>query len=89
MKIFDTKQAKANVALDHAQRAREEGRTILVYRQNVGALAGGFSGPVQAAAEVIESIEGAGWRLEHFTYDEEQSRHGALLLIFRRAGLAA
>lgn len=77
------KDAKANAAANHAARARDEGRTVLLYRQDVGIASSGFSGPVSGVAEVIEAIEGQGWALYQMAFDEKQSRHGGVLLLFR------
>jgi hypothetical protein len=77
------KDAKANTAASHAARARQEGRTVLLYRQDIGIASSGLSGPISAAAEVIEAIESQGWLLHQFAYDEKQSRHGGVLLLFR------
>ncbi len=78
------KEAKANTAAQHAARARNEGRTVFLYRYNVPATSSGFSGPVEGAAEVIESVEQAGWALVQVAYDGAQSKNGAALLLFRR-----
>jgi hypothetical protein len=51
----------------------------------VSATSPGFSGPISGAAEVIESIERAGWQLAQMAYDEKKSSNGAALLLFRRA----
>ena len=63
------KDAKANTAASHAARARQEGHTVFLYRQNIGATSSGFSGPVTDMAEVIESVEQAGWHLAQIAYD--------------------
>jgi hypothetical protein len=78
------KEAKASTAASHAQRAAQEGRTVLAYRYDVPATSGGFSGPIGGAAEVIESIERQGWDLRDMAYDRTQSKNGAVLLLFRR-----
>ena len=77
------KEAKANTASAHAARARREGRTMFLYRQNVPATSSGWSGPVAGVAEVVEAIEQAGWRLTDITFDRAQSNNGAVLLLFR------
>jgi len=83
------RDTKASTAAQHATRALHEGRTVLLYRQNVGANSSGVSGPVGDVAEVIEAIESQGWELTQMAYDEQQSRHGGVLLLFRRAAPAA
>ncbi len=77
------KDLKSGTAASHATRALQEGRTVFVYRYNVPATSSGFSGPVEGAAEVIESVERAGWVLMEMAYDGAQSKNGAALLLFR------
>ncbi len=77
------KEAKQNVAKSHAERATSEGHSVFLYRFNVPLSSSGASGPVSGAAEVIETIEQAGWHLAEMAYDEQQSRHGAMMLLFR------
>jgi hypothetical protein len=79
------RDTKASAAAQHAARAAQEGRTVLLYRQNVGVTSSGFSGPVGDVAEVIEAIESQGWELAQLAYDERRSRHGGVLLLFRAA----
>jgi hypothetical protein len=79
------RDSKASTAAQHAVRAAQEGRTVLLYRQNLGATSSGFSGPVGDVAEVIEAIESQGWELAQMAYDERQSRNGGVLLLFRAA----
>ena len=79
------KDTKAAVASQHAGRAAEEGRVILLYRYDVPATSSGFSGPVSGAAEVIEAIEGHGWQVAQMAYDGQQSKNGCVILLFRRA----
>lgn len=78
------RQAKSGTAASHAALAAEDGRSVLLYRFNVPAMASGWSGPIGGAAEVIEAIEEYGWRLDNFAFDRAQSSHGAVLLLFRR-----
>ena len=82
------KDSNASTAARHAARAAQEGRTVLLYRQNVGAASSGFSGPVGDAGEVIEAIESQGWELAQMAYDKRQSRNGGLMLLFRAAPAA-
>jgi hypothetical protein len=79
------KDVKATTAASHAARARQESRTVFLYRHNVPATSSGFSGPITDAAEVIESIERTGWQLNQVAYDGHQSKNGAVLLLFRAA----
>ncbi len=55
---------------------------MFLYRFNVPATSSEFSGPVEGAAEVIESVERAGWQLVDMAYDGAQSKNGAALLLF-------
>lgn len=80
------KDVKTSAAAQHAARAAQEGRTVFLYRFDIPATSSGFSGPVSGAAEVIEAAERQGWRLDNFAYDGAQSKHGAVLLLFRRYG---
>jgi len=64
--------------------AGEEGRTVLLYRYDVPSTSSDFS-PISGAAEVIESIERAGWHLSGMAYDGKQARNGAVVLLFRRS----
>jgi len=77
------KDAKANIAHQHAARAINEDRIVFVYKYAAGPTATNFSGPIAGAAEIIEAIESAGWRLHQMTYDEG-AKHGAVVLLFRR-----
>ena len=79
------REVKANVAKDHATRALREGRSVLLYRQNVPATASSLSGPVAGVAEVVEAIEAQGWRLVDMAFDGSQNKNGAVMLLFRPA----
>jgi hypothetical protein len=81
------KDRRADTAGAHAMRAREEGHEVYVHRFKLPSMTGiGYGGsPVSGAAEVIESIEQSGWRLEHISH-AEVADHGSLLLMFRPAG---
>jgi hypothetical protein len=78
------KDVKADSAKLTASRAVTEGRTVFLYRFNVPASSPAMSGPLSGAAEVIEAVEAAGWRLSDMAYDGAQSKNGAMLLLFRR-----
>jgi hypothetical protein len=79
------KQVKSELVADHARRAAEEGRKVFVLRVNPGTFDSGFTGPVNAFAEQIEAVEGAGWTLAtaSFTGDDKKASG---YFIFRRAG---
>jgi hypothetical protein len=74
---------KSGAAAAEAARARQEGRSVFLYRFNVPAASSGFSGSVSGAAEVIEAIERAGWVLSQMAFDGHQSKNGVALLLFR------
>lgn len=61
------KQAKANVATQHAQRAREEGHSTLVIRMDVprNTIEGH---PISGLAEQIEAVEACGWELKWLSF---------------------
>ena len=76
---------KTTGAAGDASRAREEGRTVFLYKFNIPGSTGIFSGPVPDAAEVIEAVENTGWSLAQMTFAEtSRKNHGAMLLLFRR-----
>ena len=79
---------KVNIAATHAARARQEGRTVFLYRFDGNASSSGFSGPVGGAAEVIESVERTRSRLvdTSVTSPGTKSKNGAALLLFRLSG---
>lgn len=78
------RDAKANTAAQHAARARDEHRTVFLYKFAVPGSTGLFSGPVPDAAEVVEAVESAGWVLVDMSYAETPRRKsGAVLLLFR------
>ena len=73
-----------------AQRARAEGRTVFLVRYELGSsdgeyTSGGSSRVLTAAAEVIESVERAGWQLSQFAYSGQAmpAQSTALVLLFR------
>ena len=78
------KDVKVSTATDAARKAAGSGRKVLVYRQNVPWSKSGWSGEVGDMGEVIEAIEAQGWRLDHMSYDGQQSSNGGCLLLFRR-----
>lgn len=77
------KTIKTNTATADAARARTEGRTVYVHRFGMPNLNSSVSSSVPGAAEVIEAIEAAGWRLEHMAHNAEDRGHGSLVLLFR------
>jgi hypothetical protein len=77
------RDVKAGTAAQHAARARAEGRTAFLYRYSIPASSGHLSGPVGGAAEVIESVEKAGWVLVDMAFDGAQRKGGSVLMLFR------
>ena len=79
------KDSKANSMASDAKRAYNEGHTVFV-AQFRGAVSHSpsLSRPIAGIAEMIESVEKQGWRLEHFTsvpYKDNMTVVG----LFRRA----
>ena len=56
------KEGRAKVAAQHAERAREEGRSVLVFLLNVP-MGTAEGTPISGVAEQIEAIEAQGWFL--------------------------
>jgi hypothetical protein len=75
------KDAKANVVRNEAERAIKEGRNVFATRLEAGWASSGVSGSISGMAEMIEAIEGIGWRMEHFSAVGDGSK---ALAIFRR-----
>ncbi len=79
------KKFKTDAAGGEALRARDEGRTVYVYRFEMPHWGSSHSGSVSGAAEVIESIEEWGWKLTHITGTAGEDNRGAFILVFHRA----
>jgi len=77
------KDAKANVVATEAARAREEGRTVFAPRLNAGSTNAGMTGSVSGWAEMIESIEAAGWALYHWSVSVDQKGRAEAYPLFR------
>ena len=77
------RDAKASTAAQHAARARNEGHTAFLYKYSIPSGLVNFSGPIAGAAEVIESVEQAGWVLVDMAYDGAARKNGSVLLLFR------
>jgi hypothetical protein len=75
------KDAKAQMVSKEAARAFTEGRSVFVARLEGGALSRNVSGSVSGVAEMIESIEAEGWRLEHLSSAGSDNSH--MLAMFR------
>lgn len=79
------KQAKIGAITADAQQAIEEGRTRFVARYWDEVVAYQGTGSVSGAAEAIENVEAAGWRLDHAAYSWVPSKNrGLTLLVFGR-----
>lgn len=74
MGLFNFPSASARIAADvqhvagQAHRAMYEGRTVFLARINTGASDPGSTGAVVGATEIIQAVEGLGWRLEQMSY---------------------
>ena len=79
------KEAKADTMRQHAGRAMQEGRQVLVVRiQTRFWSAGAFSGPMDDTAEMIEAIEGQGWHLDQMSYVMKKNDKPEGIYLFRR-----
>jgi hypothetical protein len=80
------KGAKAGGALQEAERARQDGMPVFVYRFEMPHWGSSHSGSVSGAAEVIEAIEAAGWALTQIAGTAGEGNRGAFVMIFRPTG---
>jgi hypothetical protein len=84
------KQAKANLAAansaaNDARLARDEGRTVFIYRIRPAISdSGNLSRPLAAAAETVEAIEREGWSLQNIAYYGDK-RESSGVYLFRPA----
>ncbi len=78
------KNAKVSSASEDARRAVAEGHSVFVYKFGMPNLNSLVSSTVSGAAEVIEAVEEAGWKLHQFALNDDV-RHGQMVMIFRRA----
>lgn len=78
------KNVKVSSATEDAKRAADEGHSVFVYKFVMPNLNSAMSSTVSGAAEVIEAIEEAGWRLQQFALNDHV-RHGQIVMFFRRA----
>jgi hypothetical protein len=78
------KASKVGSIRTDAERARSEGRTVFLARYWDEVMTFQGTGSVSGAAEVIESVEAAGRRLEHLSYAwVTEKRRGLTLMMFR------
>jgi hypothetical protein len=85
MGIF--KGARNAVLSGEARRAVEEGRTVFAPMLNVPITqqySATVSGAVTGWAEMIESIEAEGWRLEHWAIGQDMKGRPQAYPLFRR-----
>lgn len=81
------KKAKGSMLREEAARAREEGHTVFVPMLNTGfweRTSAMYSAPVSGWAEMIESIEGEGWRLEQWSVATDTKGRPQAYPLFRR-----
>lgn len=79
------KDMKANVVSTEAARAITEGRTVYAPMLNTPATQSGTSGSVSGWAEMIESIEACGWRLDQWAIAQDSKGRPQAYPLFRRA----
>jgi hypothetical protein len=81
------KASKVGSIRADAERARSEGRTVFLARYWDEVMSFQGTGSVSGAAEAIESVEAAGWHLEHMAYSwVPEKKRGLTLMLFRPAG---
>jgi hypothetical protein len=79
------KTAKVGSITADAERARNEGRSVFLARYWDEVMSFQGTGSVSGAAQAIEAVEVAGWRLEHMAYSwVPEKKRGLTLLMFRR-----
>lgn len=79
MGIF--KGTKTAVVKTDAENALKAGQSVFVCVFNSGATTGHFSGVFGHAGEMIEAVEGVGWKLDTFSAADDRTIIG----LFRRA----
>jgi hypothetical protein len=83
------KSTKIGSIRTDADRAIKESRTVFLARYWDEVMTYQGTGSVSGAAEAIESVEAAGWRLEHMAYSwVPEKRRGVTLMLFRPTGQA-
>ena len=78
------KDAKSNMLATEAQRAVSQGQTIFAPMLNAPATHHMMSGAVPGWAEMIEAVEGCGWKLEHWSVAADQKGRPQAYPLFRR-----
>lgn len=84
MGIF--KDAKADAIGKEARKAAEDGRALFAPKLNTPMTQHGLSGSISGWAEMIESIESEGWRLDHWSVAMDGKGRPEAYPLFRRAG---
>jgi hypothetical protein len=79
------KDAKANTVRSEAERALKEGRSIYTPKLNTPMTHGGLSGSIPGWAEMIEAVEGVGWRLDRWSVSTDQRGRPEAYPLFRRS----
>lgn len=80
------KDAKANMLAQEAQRARQEGRTVFAPKLNTPATHHTISGSIPGWAEMIESVEAAGWQMYHWSVAMDSKGRPEAYPLFRPRG---
>ncbi len=78
------KNAKANLLSEEAARAAAEGRTVFAPMLNTPVTHHTMSGSVAGWAEMIESIEAEGWRLDEWSVAADDKGRPQAYPLFRR-----
>ncbi len=79
------KDAKANLMGQEARKAIEAGDLVFTPFLNAPASVGGVSTNIRDWALVVQSIEEAGWRLDHWTVAADNKGKAQAYPLFRRA----
>ncbi|CAM5535749.1 hypothetical protein [Streptomyces canus] len=77
---------KAQMAATEAQKARQRGQTVLVYKFIEANTNSKSTAPMTGMADQIQAVEAAGWRLDQMAAAEGKAFTGervALVCIFR------
>lgn len=80
--------AKAQTAGAEAQKARQRGQRVLVYKFIEANSNSKATAPMTGIAEQMEAVEQQGWRLDHMAAAEGKALTGervALVCVFRAA----
>lgn len=82
------KDAKANSLRIDAEKAVAAGQTVYTPRLNMPGSQVGLSAGITDWALMIEAIEAAGWRLEHWAIGMDTKGRGEAYPLFRRSAAA-